>query len=80
MKLHSWVPEVPFSHAMSSATACCAESLRDSVFALYDIDGERLEESRAILEAMREARAATAKSNAISALKIAKTLFVVPPS
>ncbi|HHU83659.1 MAG TPA: alpha-glucosidase/alpha-galactosidase [Clostridiales bacterium] len=34
----------------------CAESLRDSVFALYDIDGERLEESRAILEAMREAK------------------------
>lgn len=31
----------------------CVESLRDSVFALYDIDGERLEESRAILEAMR---------------------------
>lgn len=31
----------------------CAESLRDSVFALYDIDGKRLEESRVILEAMR---------------------------
>ena len=31
----------------------CSESLRDSVFALYDIDGERLEESRTILEAMR---------------------------
>ena len=28
--------------------------LRDSVFALYDIDADRLEESRAILEAMRE--------------------------
>lgn len=24
----------------------CVESLRDSVFALYDIDGQRLEESR----------------------------------
>ncbi|MBQ7688446.1 MAG: alpha-glucosidase/alpha-galactosidase [Clostridia bacterium] len=31
----------------------CAESLRDSVFALYDIDAKRLEESRTILEAMR---------------------------
>ncbi|MGN0546169.1 MAG: alpha-glucosidase/alpha-galactosidase [Acutalibacteraceae bacterium] len=34
----------------------CAESLRDSVFALYDIDGERLEQSRIILEAMRAAK------------------------
>ena len=34
----------------------CCESLRDSVFALYDIDGERLEQSRTILEAMREAK------------------------
>ena len=32
----------------------CAEALRDSVFALYDIDGERLEQSRVILEAMRK--------------------------
>ena len=32
----------------------CVESLRDSVFALYDIDPERLEESRVILEAMRK--------------------------
>ena len=31
----------------------CSEALRDSVFALYDIDGERLEESRTILEAIR---------------------------
>ncbi len=31
----------------------CSEVLRDSEFALYDIDGERLEESRVILEAMR---------------------------
>ena len=31
----------------------CAESLRDSVFALYDIDGARLNESRVILEAIR---------------------------
>ncbi len=31
----------------------CAEALRDSEFALYDIDAARLEESRAILEAMR---------------------------
>ncbi len=32
----------------------CTEVLRDSVFALYDIDGQRLEESRTILEAMRQ--------------------------
>ena len=31
----------------------CSEALRDSTFALYDIDGTRLEESRTILEAMR---------------------------
>ncbi len=34
----------------------CSEALRDSVFALYDIDGERLEESRVILEAIRAAK------------------------
>ncbi len=34
----------------------CTESLRDSVFALYDIDAQRLEESRVILEAMRKAK------------------------
>ena len=34
----------------------CVESLRDSVFALYDIDAERLEESRVILEAIRKAK------------------------
>ena len=32
----------------------CAEALRDSVFALYDIDAKRLEESRTILEAIRK--------------------------
>lgn len=32
----------------------CSEALRDSVFALYDIDGERLKESHVILEAMRQ--------------------------
>lgn len=32
----------------------CAEALRDSEFALYDIDAARLEESRTILEAMRK--------------------------
>ena len=31
----------------------CSEALRDSVFALYDIDGERLKESQTILEAIR---------------------------
>ena len=34
----------------------CSEALRDSVFALYDIDAARLEESRTILEAMRETK------------------------
>ncbi len=34
----------------------CSEALRDSTFALYDIDAERLEESRVILEAMRKAK------------------------
>lgn len=34
----------------------CTEALRDSVFALYDIDAERLEESRVILESMRKAK------------------------
>ena len=32
----------------------CADALKDSVFALYDIDARRLEESRIILEAMRK--------------------------
>lgn len=32
----------------------CSEALRDSEFALYDIDKERLQESCVILEAMRE--------------------------
>lgn len=34
----------------------CTEALRDSVFALYDIDGERLKESQTILEAMRTSK------------------------
>ena len=34
----------------------CAEALRDSTFALYDIDPKRLEESRTLLEAMRKAK------------------------
>jgi len=34
----------------------CSEALRDSVFALYDIDAERLEESRVILEAIRASK------------------------
>ena len=33
----------------------CSEVLRDSVFALYDIDGKRVEESKTILEAIRKA-------------------------
>jgi len=32
----------------------CSEALRDSTFALYDIDGDRLKESETILEAMRK--------------------------
>ena len=31
----------------------CSDALKDSTFALYDIDGERLKESQTILEAMR---------------------------
>ena len=60
----------------------CAESLRDSVFALYDIDGARLNESRVILEAMRKAKGGYGKiecycgvENRKEALKGAK--FVV---
>ena len=34
----------------------CAEALRDSTFALYDIDGDRLKESYTILEAMRQTK------------------------
>ena len=34
----------------------CSEALRDSVFALYDIDGQRLEESRTILEAIHQTK------------------------
>ena len=60
----------------------CTESLRDSVFALYDIDAGRLEESRVILEAMRKAKGGYGKiecycgvENRKEALKGAK--FVV---
>ncbi len=34
----------------------CSDVLKDSIFALYDIDGERLKESRTILEAMRNTK------------------------
>lgn len=34
----------------------CVDSLKDSTFALYDIDASRVEESRIILEAMRAAK------------------------
>ena len=34
----------------------CSEALRDSTFALYDIDGDRLKESHTILEAMIKAK------------------------
>ena len=39
----------------------CSEALKDSVFALYDIDSKRLEESRTILEAMRAAKGGCGK-------------------
>ena len=32
----------------------CSEALRDSIFALYDINGERLKESQIILEGMKK--------------------------
>ena len=34
----------------------CTEALRDSTFALYDIDGERLKESYTIIEAIRKSK------------------------
>ncbi len=34
----------------------CVDGLKDSVFALYDIDEKRMEESRTILEAMQKAK------------------------
>ncbi len=34
----------------------CVDSLKDSIFALYDIDEKRLEESKTILEAMKAAK------------------------
>lgn len=39
----------------------CSEALRDSIFALYDIDADRLKESRTILEAMREQKGCKAQ-------------------
>ena len=39
----------------------CSEHLKDSTFALYDIDAERLKESQTILEAMRKAKGCNAK-------------------
>ena len=39
----------------------CSEALRDSEFALYDIDADRLEQSRVILEAMRKDKGAFGK-------------------
>ncbi len=39
----------------------CSEVLRDSIFSLYDIDADRLEESRTILEAMREQKGGKAQ-------------------
>ena len=39
----------------------CTPALKDSTFALYDIDGERLKESQTILEAMRAAKGGCGK-------------------
>ena len=39
----------------------CSDVLRDSEFALYDIDAKRLKESYAILEAMRKTKGSNAK-------------------
>ena len=39
----------------------CVESLKDSVFALYDIDAERIEESRVILEALQKTKGGKGK-------------------
>jgi len=39
----------------------CVDSLKNSTFALYDIDASRVEESRVILEAMRKAKNCSAK-------------------
>ncbi len=39
----------------------CTESLRDGVFALYDIDAKRLEESRVIIEAINADKGSPAK-------------------
>lgn len=39
----------------------CSEHLKNSIFALYDIDSTRLEESRTILEAMQKAKGSYGK-------------------
>lgn len=39
----------------------CVDSLKDSVFALYDIDAERIEESRVILEALQKSKGGKGK-------------------
>jgi alpha-galactosidase len=62
-KLGGMFMKITFMGAGSSVFArnvlgdcMCSEALRDSVFALYDIDGERLEQSRTILEAIRKTK------------------------
>lgn len=51
----------------------CVESLRDSVFALYDIDAQRLEESRTILEAMRKTKGGYGKIECYAGVENRKT-------
>ena len=56
----------------------CSEVLRDSTFALYDIDGARLKESQTILEAMRETMGGYGRLSVIWAWKTEKRPFAVP--
>ena len=39
----------------------CFDALKNGTYALYDIDAERLEQSRVILEAMNQMKGGTAK-------------------
>ena len=47
----------------------CTEALRDSEFALYDINSERLEQSRTILEAMRKVKGGYGKINCYAGIE-----------
>ncbi|MBR6765934.1 MAG: alpha-glucosidase/alpha-galactosidase, partial [Clostridia bacterium] len=47
----------------------CTESLKNSEFALYDIDGERLKESKVLLEAINASKGNPAKITAYSGVE-----------